>query len=97
MADIYELKQYKHVHMIGIGGVSMSGIAELLKHWGFTVTGSDRTASEVTRKLNLDGIHVVIGHDLEMVSKANIVVYTAAIKNDDPELVRARELGIKTE
>ena len=97
MADIYELKQYKHVHMIGIGGVSMSGIAELLKHWGFTVTGSDRTASEVTRKLNLDGIHVVIGHDLEMVSKANIVVYTAAIKDDDPELVKARELGIKTE
>ena len=97
MADIYELKQYKHVHMIGIGGVSMSGIAQLLKHWGFTVTGSDRTASDVTRKLNLAGIHVVIGHDLEMVSKANIVVYTAAIKDDDPELVRARELGIKTE
>ena len=97
MADIYELKKYKHVHMIGIGGVSMSGIAEILKHWGFIVTGSDRSESDVTRKLNLDGIHVVIGHDVEMVSKADIVVYTAAIKQDDPELVRARELGIETE
>ena len=97
MADIYELKKYKHVHMIGIGGVSMSGIAQILKHWGFIVTGSDRTESEITKKLNLSGIHVVIGNDIDMVSKADIVIYSAAIKQDDPELVRARELGIETE
>ena len=97
MANIDDLRKYKHVHMIGIGGVSMSGIAEILKHWGFVVTGSDRTESDVTRKLNLDGIHVIIGHDVDMVAKADIVVYTAAIKQDDPELVRARELGIETE
>lgn len=96
MANIEELRKYRHIHMIGIGGVSMSGIAQIMKHWGFVVTGSDRTESETTRKLNLDGIHVVIGHDVNMVSKADIVVYTAAIKQDDPEIVKARELGIQT-
>ena len=96
MANLEELKIYRHIHMIGIGGVSMSGIAEILKHWGFTVTGSDWSESETTKKLNLDGIHVVIGHDVNMVAKADIVVYTAAIKQDDPELVKAKELGIPT-
>ena len=84
MANISELKKYKHIHMIGIGGVSMSGIAQIMKHWGFTVTGSDWAESEVTRKLNLDGIHVVIGHDVNMAAKADVIVYTAAIKQDDP-------------
>ena len=96
MANIEELRKYKHIHMIGIGGVSMSGIAEIMKHWGFVVTGSDRSESDTTRKLNLDGIHVVIGHDISMVSKADVVVYTAAIRKDDPELVRAKKLGIET-
>ncbi len=96
MANIEELKKYKHIHMLGIGGVSMSGIAQILKHWGFTVTGSDRTESDTTKKLNLDGIHVVIGHDINMVAKADVVVYTAAIKQDDPEIIRAKELGIET-
>jgi len=82
--------------MIGIGGVSMSGIAEILKHWGFTVTGSDWAESDVTKKLNLDGIHVIIGHDVNMVAKADLVVYSAAIKQDDPELLKAHELGIPT-
>ena len=96
MANIEELRKYKHIHMIGIGGVSMSGIAEILKKWGFVVTGSDWAESDTTRKLNLDGIHVVIGHDVNMVAKSDVVVYTAAIKQDDPELVKARELGIET-
>ena len=51
MANIEELKQYKNIHMIGIGGVSMSGIAEILKFWGFHVTGSDANASETTQRL----------------------------------------------
>lgn len=96
MANIENLKNYKHIYMIGIGGVSMSGIAEILKHFGFIVTGSDWAESETTRKLNLDGIHVVIGHDVNMLSKADLVVYTAAIKDDDIELLKARELGIPT-
>ena len=53
MANIEDLKKYKHIYMIGIGGVSMSGIAEILKHWGFIVTGSDWAESETTKKLFL--------------------------------------------
>ena len=94
MANIDELKQYKHIHLIGIGGVSMSGIAEILHSWGFVVTGSDASSSEVTDKLIKNHISVVIGHDLENVAKANLVVYSAAIKKDDPELVKAKELNI---
>lgn len=96
MVNIESLKQYKHIHMIGIGGVSMSGIAEILHYWGFIVTGSDSSQSEVTDKLIKKHIPVKIGHDLENVEKANLVVFSAAIKKDDPELVRAKELNIPT-
>ena len=94
MLNIDNLKQYKHIHLIGIGGVSMSGIAEILHSCGFIVTGSDRTSSEVTDKLIKTHIPVKIGHDIENVEKSNLVVYSAAVKKDDPELVRAKELNI---
>ena len=94
MANIEELKQYKHIHMIGIGGVSMSGIAEILKSWGFIVTGSDSCESENTEKLIKSRIPVTIGHDLINLEKADLVVYTAAVKSDDIEIVRARQLNI---
>ena len=96
MANLEELEKYRKIHMIGIGGVSMSGIAEILKHWGFSVTGSDASQSEYTDSLISHGIPVKIGHDMESVSKADLVVYTAAIKQDDPELVQARKLYIPT-
>ncbi len=96
MANIEELKQYKHVHMIGIGGVSMSGIAEILKNWGFTVTGSDTSRSENTEKLLQNGITVTIGHDVNILKDADVVVYSAAIRKDDEELVSAKELNIPT-
>lgn len=82
--------------MIGIGGVSMSGIAEILHFWGFHVTGSDSTESETTNQLIKNGIQVTIGHDLENLAKADVVVYSAAIRKDDIELVRAHELNIPT-
>ena len=94
MAHIEELKQYKHIHMIGIGGVSMSGIAEILKNWGFTVTGSDAHSSENTEKLIQNHIPVTIGDDLENLEKSDLVVYTAAINKEDIELKRAKELNI---
>ncbi len=96
MANLEELKQYHHIHMIGIGGASMSGIAALLKNWGFIVTGSDLHASELTQKLQSQNIHVVIGHDLENLRKADLVVYTAAISKDDPEFLEAKRLNIAT-
>ena len=96
MPNIERLKKYKNIHMIGIGGVSMSGIAAILTNWGFTVTGSDRTKSDATDKLEELGIKVTIGHCLEDVEKSDVDVYSAAIKQDDPEIVRAKELNIPT-
>ena len=96
MANIEELKKYKHIHLIGIGGVSMSGIAEILKNWGFTVTGSDINRSNITDRLINNGIEVTIGHDIHRIASADLVIYTAAIRPDDVELVRARELHIET-
>jgi len=96
MPDINNIKKYKNIHMIGIGGVSMSGIAAILKNWGFTVTGSDWSESETTIKLNELGIKVTIGHNLDDVSKSDIVVYSAAIKEDDPEMIEANRLNIPT-
>ena len=94
MIEIEDLKPYKHIHLIGIGGVSMSGIAEILHACGFVVTGSDAVQSENTDRLMKNHIPVKIGHDLESLEKANLVVYSAAIKKDDVELVRAKELNI---
>ncbi len=96
MPNIDNLKKYKNIHMIGIGGVSMSGIAAILTNWGFIITGSDWAESETTIKLNQIGIKVTIGHNLEDVAKSDIVVYSAAIKDDDPEMVEAKRLNIPT-
>ena len=96
MPDISNLKKYKNIHMIGIGGVSMSGIAAILKNWGFNVTGSDMFDSETVEELKNNGISVTIGHNLEDVSNSDVVVYSAAIKNDDPEMLEAHRLNIPT-
>ncbi len=96
MPNIENIKKYKNIHMIGIGGVSMSGIAAILTNWGFNITGSDWAQSESTDKLISMGIKVTIGHNLEDVSKSDVVVYSAAIKQDDPEMVEAKRLHIPT-
>lgn len=84
----------KHVHFVGIGGCSMSGLAGLLLQKGYIVTGSDRDASHKTEALVQKGIPVAIGQRAENVAGANLVVYTAAIAEDNPERVEARRLGI---
>ncbi len=96
LANIQELKRYKNIYMIGIGGASMSGISEILKNWDFNVAGSDISSSEITDKLRESGIPVTIGHDPERIKDYDLVVYSAAISQMDPELVRAEELGIPT-
>ena len=72
----------------------MSGIAEILHNWGVFVTGSDSTRSRITDKLASHGIYVTIGHDTNLVKKADLVVFSAAVKADDPELVVARKENI---
>ena len=94
MPNIDNIKKYKKIHMIGIGGISMSGIAEILINWGFEVSGSNNVDSEIIHILNHAHIKTFIGHDAKNVEGADCVVYTAAIKPDNPELVHAKELGI---
>lgn len=89
------LQDYK-VHFIGIGGISMSGIAQILLHDGCRVTGSDRDASPMTQRLSSLGATIFIGHDAKNITDQSLVVYTAAIKADNPELLRAKKLGIPT-
>ena len=91
---IESLEKYKKIHLIGIGGISMSAIAERLKAWGHIVTGSDLHESEITNRLNDDGIKVVIGHDIELVKNADLIIYNAAIPDTDPEMIVAKENNI---
>lgn len=78
------------VHFVGIGGIGMSGIAEVLKTLGYTVTGSDVADSGNVKRLRDDGIKVTIGHKAENIDGADVVVVSSAIKPDNPELIAAR-------
>ncbi len=82
------------IHLIGIGGVSMSALAELLLSKGVPVTGSDRQETEVTDRLASLGANIVYEHKAGNVEGASLVVRTAAVHDDNPEVVRAREKGI---
>ena len=86
-----------HVHFIGIGGISMSGLAEILNKEGFTVTGSDLRPSQVTGMLEAKGIRIYYGQvaeNLKQEPDTALVVYTAAISDDNPEFLYAKELGL---
>lgn len=95
MFDIYS-DINKKVHFLGIGGISMSGLAEILIDYDYKVSGSDWNRSELTDKLEALGAKIHIGHDAANIHDVDIVVYTAAAKDDNPELVEARNLGITT-
>ena len=83
------------VHFIGIGGISMSGFAELLRNKGFTVTGSDAHNSKITERLETLGINIVYSNKAENIpAECDAVVYTAAVHPDNPELVEAKKRGI---
>lgn len=82
------------VHMVGIGGSGMSGIARVLAESGHQVTGTDRAASEVTESLEHAGIRVFIGEDSGFVDEADTVISTYAVRDHHPEMVRARERDI---
>ncbi len=90
------LKNINKIHMIGIGGISMSAIALVLKKYGYIITGSDKTEGEMTELLEKNEIPVYIGSNAELVKDADVVVYTSAINQHDPEFVRAKSLNIPT-
>ena len=90
-----DLKSLKHVHFIGIGGVSMSALAMMLKNQNISVSGSDFHVSPTTQYLSEQGIAVAFGHSPENIpAETDLVVYTAAIAGDNPEYLSAKERGI---
>lgn len=91
------LSDYKKIHFIGIGGISMSSLAEILLNRGYSVEGSDANRSAITDSLAAIGIKVDIGQRAENISPdTDLVVYTAAVPEDNPELAGARSMGIDT-
>ncbi|AAK81161.1 UDP-N-acetylmuramate--alanine ligase [Clostridium acetobutylicum] len=84
----------KKIHFIGIGGVSMSGLAEILLERGFKVSGSDMNGSPMIDKLKEHGAEIYLGHNEKNINNVDIVVYTAAIPEDNPELIYARKNNI---
>ena len=88
------LQAGKHVHLIGIGGVSMRALGLVLKGMGMYVTGSDMSASVSTRELEQQGISVAIGHHGENIEGADCIIRSAAVHNDNPEIAAARAAGI---
>ena len=82
------------IHFIGIGGIGMSGIAEILHNLGYIVQGSDLSETYVTDRLKRLGIKVIIGQEKENIENAAIVVKSTAVKGDNPEIIRASELGL---
>ncbi len=84
----------RHVHFIGVGGIGMSGLAEILRTMDFEVSGSDLKASDVTRRLETLGVRVQVGHVADNVHGADVVVHSSAIAKNNPELARARALEI---
>ena len=88
------LDEAKRIHFVGIGGCSMSGIARILHAQGHEVTGSDRDHTQFTDRLEQEGITVFYGHKAEQAKNADLLVYSAAIKPENPERVYAKEHGI---
>ncbi len=86
-------KKY-HIHFVGIGGIGMSGIAELLLNLGYRVTGSDLRESEITQRLVQLGGTVFLGHEGSQVTNADVVVTSSAVGAENPEVIHARHAGI---
>lgn len=84
----------KHLHFIGIGGTGMNGLAQVYLQMGYEVSGSDKSISEVTQRLQQLGAKVYQGHAPEHISGADLVVYSSAIVPDNPELVEAKKRNI---
>jgi UDP-N-acetylmuramate--alanine ligase len=87
-------ERYKVIHFIGIGGIGMSGIAEVLKNLGYDVTGSDMKATGTTERLSSLDIRVHIGHEPKNVAGAHVVVVSSAVGEDNPEVREARRRGV---
>ena len=87
-------KKAKRIHFVGIGGIGMSGIAELLLNLKFYITGSDINQSQNVKRLESRGINISINHSADNVKNADVVVYSSAVKQNNPELIAAHKRNI---
>lgn len=87
-------KNIKKVHFVGIGGIGMSGIAEILLSQGFEISGSDRALSDITKRLSELGMTIYEGHSPENLRDADVLVYSSAVNRDNPEVIAAEERKI---
>ena len=87
-------RHVKKLHFVGIGGIGMSGIAELLLNQGFNITGSDINDSKVIENLKVKGAEIFKGHNANNLSDADVLVYSSAVKEDNPEIIAALEKNI---
>jgi UDP-N-acetylmuramate--alanine ligase len=86
----------EHIHCIGIGGIGLSALAEILLHQGYTVSGSDMQESDTTGRLIEKGAKIYLGHRQRNIGNADLVVYSAAVPKTNPELLAAENKGIPT-
>ena len=87
-------RKVKKVHFVGIGGIGMSGIAELLMNLGFEVSGSDLKSSKIIQNLKEKGAIIREGHDSTNLNDSDVLVYSSAVKEDNPEIIEANCISI---
>ena len=87
-------KRYQQVHFVGIGGVGMSGLAEVILTLGYRVTGSDARRNEAVERLERLGAKIHVGHAAGHIEGAHVIVYSSAVARDNPELQAARQRAI---
>lgn len=90
----FEMGRIKHVHFVGIGGVGMAGIAEVLLSQGYKVSGSDLTESALTKQLRSIGAEIYVGHEASHIQQADVVVRSSAVDPDNVELVAAKKIHV---
>ena len=90
-----KLSKIKNIHFVGIGGVGMVGIAEMLLNQGFTISGSDLVKNKNTSRLEKMGAKIFLGHNKKNVSEADVIVYSSAVVKSNPE-IKAAEMLNKT-
>ena len=88
------LHKIERIHFVGIGGIGMSGIAEVLLNLGFKITGSDVRKTDITERLEKLGARILYGHKEENIVDSDVVVISSAIRMDNPEVKKAKELFI---
>jgi len=87
-------RKVKRIHFVGIGGIGMSGIAEVLLNLGYTISGSDLSQSDLTQKLSALGARIYTGHHSSHLSDTDVVVTSTAVKSNNPEVLEAHRRNI---